>query len=244
MEFQNFETVGPEPALFNSQLDMLVISDLHLGLEGSMTSKGSYVPRFQLKDIKEEIEDLQEKTEADRILVNGDLKNQYSTSYTEKQELDEFLSFLQKEFEEVILIKGNHDTILDNTAEKHGLELEEYHLEHEILFTHGHMSMDNFEDLEYETVVIGHEHPALALTDDVGVKEKVSCVLYGELKNGRNIVVLPAYSKIANGSEVNNMPRQEFLCPVLRENGVGDLEATVLSREGGVFEFPEVSKIE
>jgi metallophosphoesterase superfamily enzyme len=105
------------------------------------------------------------------------------------------------------------------------------------------MSMENFEDLEYETVVIGHEHPALALTDDVGVKEKVSCVLYGEMKNGKNIVVLPAYSKIANGSEVNNMPRQEFLCPVLRENGVSDLKATVLSREGGVFEFPEVSKI-
>lgn len=243
MKFQNFETVGPEPALYNSGIDMLVISDLHLGLEGSMTSKGSYVPRFQLEDIKEEIEDLQEKTEADRILVNGDLKNQYSTSYTEKQELDEFLSFLQKEFEEVILVKGNHDTILDNTAEKHGLELEEYHLEDGVLFTHGHMSMDYFEDLEYETVVIGHEHPALALTDDVGVKEKVSCVLYGEIKNGKNIIVLPAYSKIANGSEVNNMPRQEFLCPVLRENGVGDLEATVLSREGGVFEFPEVSKI-
>jgi metallophosphoesterase superfamily enzyme len=83
MKFQNFETVGSEPALYSSQLDMLVISDLHLGLEGSMTLKGSYVPRFQLEDIKEEIENLQEETEAGRILVNGDLKNQYSTSYTE-----------------------------------------------------------------------------------------------------------------------------------------------------------------
>ena len=243
MEFQNFQNIGSQPALYNTELDILVIGDLHLGLEGSMTSKGSYVPKFQLEDIKDEIQHLQDETEASRILVNGDLKNQYSTSYTEKQELDEFLKFLQETFEEVILIKGNHDTILDNTAEKYGLELREHYLEDKVLFTHGHMKMDNFKNFEFDTIVIGHEHPALALTDDVGVKEKVACVLYGETKDGKNLIVLPAYSKISNGSEVNNMPRSEFLSPILRENGIGNLRATVLSREGGVFEFPELSKI-
>jgi len=243
MKFQNFQNIGSEPALYNTELDLLVISDLHLGLEGSMTSKGSYVPKFQLEDIKEEIQTLQEETEASRILVNGDLKNQYSTSYTEKQELDEFLKFLKNNFEEVILIKGNHDTILDNTAEKHGIKLKDHYLEDKILFTHGHMKIDNFEDLDFDTIVIGHEHPALALTDDVGVKEKVDCVLYGEIKDEKNLIVLPAYSKISNGSEINNMPRNEFLCPILRENGVANLKATVLSREGGAFEFPKLSKI-
>jgi len=243
MDFKGFQNVNQLPAIYNSDIDLLVLADLHLGLEGSMTSKGSYVPKFQLEDIKEEIQTLQDETQAGRILVNGDLKNQYSTSYTEKQELDEFLAFLHEAFEQVILIKGNHDTILDNTAEKHGLKLEEYHLEDKVLFTHGHMKMENFDDLEYETVVIGHEHPALALTDEVGVKEKVSCVLYGKIDDGKNIIVLPAYSKISNGSEINNMPRSELLSPILRENGVSNLKATVLSREGGVFEFPEISKI-
>ncbi|QGA80687.1 metallophosphoesterase [Candidatus Nanohalobium constans] len=242
MKFQGFKTVEGKPAIFHEEMDLLVIADLHLGLEGSMTSKGSYVPKFQLDDIKEEIQELQDETQASRILVNGDLKNQYSTSYTEKQELDEFLEFLQETFEEVILIKGNHDTILDNTAEKHGLELKDYFVENDILFTHGHMKLGNFDE-EYDTVVMGHEHPALALTDDVGVKEKVSCVLYGELEEDLSLIVLPAYSKISNGSEVNNMPRSEFLCPVLREYGVDGLKATAVSREAGNFEFPEISKI-
>lgn len=242
MEILGFETIDSKPALHHSGLDMLVLSDVHLGLEGSMTSKGSYVPRFQLDDLLEEIEEMKNETGADRVLVNGDLKNQYSTSYTEKQEVEEFLDFLKENFSEVILIEGNHDTFLDNTADKKDLELRDEYLEDGILFTHGHESIQDLDE-EFDTVVIGHEHPALALNDEVGVKEKVACFLYGELEDDKSIIVLPAYSKISNGSEVNNMPRSELLSPILREHGVANLKAVAVSREAGLFEFPELSKI-
>jgi putative SbcD/Mre11-related phosphoesterase len=238
MEIFGFKTVDSKPALYHSELDLVVISDIHLGLEGSMTSKGSYVPRFQLEDIKDELRDIREETGAERILVNGDLKNQFSTSYTEKKEIDEFLEFLKEEFEEVILIEGNHDTFLDNTAEKHGMELLESCKENDILFVHGHEEVEE----DFDTLVIGHEHPALALTDEVGVKEKIDCFLYGEIGEGE-IIVMPAYSKISNGSEINNMPRQEFLSAILRENGVQSLKPIGVSREAGLFEFPKISKI-
>jgi putative SbcD/Mre11-related phosphoesterase len=238
MKLLGFETVDSKPALYHPELALLVISDVHLGLEGSMTSKGSYVPQFQLDDMLEELKQIKEKTGADRILVNGDLKNQFSTSYTEKQEVEEFLEFLKEEFNEIILIKGNHDTFLDNTAEKHGLELRDHYSEDGYLFVHGHEEIEQ----EFDTVVIGHEHPALALRDEVGVTEKVDCFLYGEIEDGE-IVVMPSYSKISNGSEVNRMPKNELLSPVLRENGVSNLKAVGISREAGVLEFPEVSKI-
>jgi putative SbcD/Mre11-related phosphoesterase len=238
MNIFGFKTVDGKPALYHPEMDLIVISDLHLGLEGSMTSKGSYIPQFQLEDIKQELEEIVEKTGAERILVNGDLKNEFSTSYTEKQEVDEFLDFLKESFREVILVKGNHDTILDNTAEKHGLELREKYREDNVLFVHGHEEVDE----EFDVLVIGHEHPSLALVDDVGVKEKVPCFLYGEIESG-NLIVMPPYSKISNGSEVNNMPRSEFLSPVLRKNGVEELKAVGVSREAGLFEFPEISKI-
>ena len=238
MDILGFQTVDNKPALYHLEMDLVVISDIHLGLEGSMTSKGSYVPQFQLEDIKEEIEQIKSETEAKRILVNGDLKNQFSTSYTERKEIEEFLEFLDQEFEEVILIKGNHDTILDNTAEKKGLELRESFKQDGILFVHGHEEVEQ----DFDTLVIGHEHPALALKDEVGVKEKIDCFLYGETGDG-NIIVMPAYSKISNGSEINNMPRQELLSPILRENGVRGLKAVGIDREAGILEFPEVSKI-
>jgi putative SbcD/Mre11-related phosphoesterase len=238
MEIYGLETCGKIPALYHPEMDLIVISDIHLGLEGSMTSKGSYIPKFQLDDMKEELEQLKNEKEVDRILVNGDLKNQFSTSYTEKKEIEDFLEFLDENFQEVILIKGNHDTILDNTADKYGLDLKEKYRENGVLFVHGHEEVNE----DYDILVIGHEHPALALKDEVGVKEKIPCLLYGETGKGK-IIVMPAYSKIANGSEINLMPRQQLLSPVLRENGVSHLKAVGISREAGVLEFPEVSKI-
>ena len=98
MDILDFKTIDSKPGLYHPEIDLLVISDLHLGLESSMTTKGSYVPQFQLDDLKKDIEEMQEETEASRILVNGDLKNEFSTSYSEKKELREFIDFLQDNF--------------------------------------------------------------------------------------------------------------------------------------------------
>ncbi|MFB6241629.1 MAG: metallophosphoesterase [Candidatus Nanosalina sp.] len=242
-EFFGFETVDSIPCLYHSEMDMLVLSDLHLGLEGSITSEGAYVPRFQLDDILEDIETAREETGAPRILINGDLKNEFRKSYySEKQEIKKFLRRMQKSFEEVTVVEGNHDTFIENTVEQEGLELRESYLEDGILFIHGHEDIET--DKEFETIVIGHEHPALSLEDEIGVVEKVDCALYGETNSGKNIVVLPAFSSISNGTRINEIPESELLSPVLRERlNLSGLKAVAISREAGVFEFPEIGKI-
>jgi putative SbcD/Mre11-related phosphoesterase len=242
MEILGFQTIDSKPALHHPKLDLIVISDIHLGLEASMSSKGGYVPRFQLEELTEEIKEMKQEVEAEKILVNGDLKNQFSTSYQEKNEIDKFLKFLKTQFQEIIIVEGNHDTHLKNTAKKHGLELKEKYIHEKIMFTHGHKPI-KMQEKEIETIIIGHEHPALSITDEIGVKEKVPCFLHGKLNQELNIIVMPAYSKIANGSEINKMPANELLSPILREKGIRNLKATAISREAGIFEFPEVSKI-
>jgi putative SbcD/Mre11-related phosphoesterase len=242
-EFLGFETVDSIPCLYHEGLDLLVISDLHLGLEGSMTSDGSYVPKFQLGDILQEIKESREKTGATRILVNGDLKNEFHKSYySEKQEIKKFLRRLQNNFEDVIVIKGNHDKFIEKTVEDQGLKLRERYLEDGVLFLHGHEEIETEE--EFDTIVIGHEHPALSLEDEIGVVEKVDCALYGETEDEKNIVVLPAFSTISNGTRINEIPQSELLSPVLRQKvDISSLKAVAISREAGVFEFPELGKI-
>lgn len=244
MNILDFKTIDSKPGLYHPETGLLVISDLHLGLESSMTTKGSYVPQFQLEDLKRDIEEMQEETEADRILVNGDLKNEFSTSYSEKRELRDFIDFLQDNFEDAILIKGNHDTLIEDVVEEKGLRMLESYQEEGILFTHGHISLETLEVEGFDTVVIGHEHPALALTDDVGIKEKVDCFLYGEMNDGRNILVMPAFSKISNGTNINEVPSRKLLSPILRNQADKDsLKAIAVDREAGLLEFPELSKI-
>lgn len=241
MKIFDFETVNNLPGLFDPEKDLLVISDLHLGLEKTMTSKGNYVPTSQLDDIKDDIREAKEETGASRILVNGDLKNQYRTSYSETEEIEEFLNFLKVEFEEVIVIEGNHDTFIESTMKKSDIKLQDYFLEDGKLYIHGHEELGQYELQDFETVIIGHEHPAVALEDEIGVREKIPALLYGTIEKDRRMIVMPAFSKIANGTAVNEIPKRELLSPVLRKNADKDqLKAVGISREAGLFEFPEL----
>lgn len=247
MQLENFEPVDGVPALYHTETEALVIADLHLGLEGSMTSEGSYVPKFHLDEVLEDIERARSSTEASRIVVNGDIKNEFKKSYySEKNEVKKLVKHLKRRFDEAVFIKGNHDKFIESTVEDEGLQMKEYFIKDRVLFIHGDKRPEDIEGLEkdeYDTVIIGHEHPALSLEDGIGIAEKVDCILYGEMKDGKDIIVLPAFSKISNGTEINEVPQGKLLSPILREDvDIKSLKAVAVSREAGNFEFPEIGK--
>ena len=246
MEIFDFETVDSKPCLYVEEQDLLVISDLHLGLEESLTKDGNYVPRHQMEGITEDIKDISEETEASRILVNGDIKNEFSTTrYSESKEIKEFFKTLKNSFDDVILIQGNHDNFVENVLERFDIRPIDYLVEDGILFTHGHIGLEELEvDDDFSTVVIGHEHPAIALEDEIGVREKVDCFLYGKNSEGLQIVVMPAFSPLSNGTAINETPQHKLLSPILKENiDVKKMRAVAVSREAGIFSFPELEKI-
>lgn len=241
MQIFDFEIVDSLPALYHPELDLLVISDLHLGLEAAVSYDGNYLPQFQLEEIKEDVQKLKDETGAERILVNGDLKHEFKYNrFSEEKEIREFFELLESLFNEVILVKGNHDTFIDDFVGS--AIVKDNLIEGNILFSHGHQAFK--ESDEYDTLVIGHEHPALELEDEIGVTEKVDCFLYGEMENGKKIIVMPAFSKMAGGSAVNRMPSKDLLSPVLKnEVSVGNLEAVAVDKEAGLFKFPKLDKI-
>lgn len=238
MEILNFETVDSLPALYHPELDLVVISDLHLGLERSASYDGNYIPKFQLEEIKEDVRELKKRTDAERILLNGDLKHEFKyTRFSEKDEIEEFIRLLKTMFREIIVVKGNHDTFLDDVIDEDSLV--DRFKEDSVLFVHGDQTVKE----DYETLVIGHEHPALELEDEIGVTEKVDCFLYGEIEDGKDIIVMPAFSKMAGGSAVNTMPEKDLLSPVLRNQvDVGDLKAVAVDKEAGLFKFPKLEE--
>ncbi len=245
MQIKKFQTVDKLPALYDSESETVVISDLHLGLEGSMTQKGSYVPPTQLEDTLDELEKLKDETNAEKLVVNGDIKNEFSTSrYSEREEIKEFLEKATDLFDEVILIQGNHDTFLSSTLEKYGLRFLKSFIENGVLYTHGDKTLEELDiKKDYDTVVIGHEHPALKLQDEIGVAEKIDCFLYGETSEGKDIVVMPAFSQISNGTNINETPSNQLLSPVIKNNTrKSSLKAVGVDREAGLFEFPEIGK--
>lgn len=170
-----------------------------------------------------------EKQEARRIIINGDIKHEFpETSY--------------HEFKEVVVIKGNHDNFIARVTKRFDVKLcNELELG-DFYFLHGHRIPEKFSSARVEHAILAHEHPAIALFDEIGTKEKIDCFLFGEIK-GRKITVLPAFSPLAYGSEVNLIPGSELLSPVLRATDIEKFRVIGISEETGSLDFGERGKL-
>jgi len=245
---QGFETVDSSPAAYCMELDALVIADTHIGVEVAESRGGALMPRFQLEDVIEDLEADQETCGASRLIVVGDIKHSFSGSNeAENEEVERFLRRCSMAFDRVDLVRGNHDAALEYRAEDlTNVAVHDLLLEEGVLFVHGHRPLSAYEDVRgdmADTVVMGHEHPAVALKDAVGVKEKLACFLYGT-QDGRSVLVLPAFSYLASGTEINAVPVSQLLSPVLKEGfDVDRLHVTAVDREAGILDFAELGEL-
>ncbi len=236
------KTVNSYPLIAVPDLDSLILSDLHVGIEIVQTSSGVLMPRFQTDNILEELGEARKISGMSKLVINGDLKHSFSgKNKKENQEVERFLRKVSMLFDEVYIVRGNHDSAIKyRTSDFNNVEVFDSLEKDGFLIAHGHKKIEVGEETRY--IVIGHEHPALELKDDAGVAEKVSCLLYGR-KEGVFTVVLPAYSKIASGTSINNVPKNRLLSPHLRDIGVDHMEAVGIDRKAGVLKFPRIEKI-
>jgi hypothetical protein len=218
----------------------LVLADFHLGFEEMLNQQGVFVPRINFKEIKGRIEGrVFEEVEPETIVINGDLKHEFgAVSPQEWREVIGMLEFLEEHCEKIVLVRGNHDTILGPLARRRGLEIEEqghYIGKEKVFVCHGHKIPVTREFGKAETVVIGHEHPAVSIRE--GVKQETSkCFLGGEF-GGKALVVQPSLNALHTGTDVL---REELLSPFLQQD-LGGFEAWVV--EDKVYYFGKLKDL-
>ena len=100
---------------------------------------------------------------------------------------------------ELILIKGNHDT-MDYADGK----MKKYHIESGIAFVHGHKSYSEIFNKKVKVIVSGHLHPSIILHENPGIKrEAYKCFLEGTTK-GKKFIVIPSFFGFIEGTAVND----------------------------------------
>jgi uncharacterized protein len=200
--------------------DYLIIGDLHLGYEEALNYQGIMVPKFQYPKIIHKLEEILKTTNSTKIIINGDLKHEFGKiSRQEWKESLQFINFLRDRFQNIILIKGNHDPLTPIIANKSGLEV---HREFELgdfLVMHGDKIPDNWDDIQQETIIIGHEHPAIGLRSGERL-EKMKCYLKGTFRD-KNLLVMPSFNFIAEGSDILH---EKSLSPFLKDNVLNQFE--------------------
>lgn len=217
--------------------DYLVISDLHLGYEQSLNAEGIMVPRFQYPLIIKRLEEIQEKSSCNDIVVNGDLKHEFGQiTRQEWNETQEFLEYLKANFNDIVLIKGNHDNFTKFIAHKTDLKVEESFQIGNSLLLHGDKITDGA-DPEIKNLIIGHEHPCIGLRSGERV-EKIKCYLAGKYRNW-NLTVMPSFNFVTEGSDIL---QEKPLSPFLKDIPGGDLEVFAVENFE-VFAFGRVKDI-
>ncbi len=213
--------------LYSANLKTLFIADSHLGYEDALAEEGIFVPRINLKLIKERLEKIFSNFDVERIVFNGDLKHEFGDiSKQEWFEASEFIDFL-KAYGELVIVKGNHDTILNPIVKKKNVKIIENALIGEYFITHGH----KFEKppKNVKALIIAHEHPAISLREG-GRVERFKCFLYGK-SNGKALVVLPSLLQVVEGTDLLS---ENLLSPYLQE-GIEDFKVWIVEDQPYYF---------
>lgn len=215
----------------------LVICDVHIGYEEALNRQGILVPRVQFEDIVKRINGIFSKAgKLERIIVNGDLKHEFGTiSEQEWRNTLKFVDLLGKNCKELILLKGNHDTILGPIADKRKVKISESWIENKILIIHGDKIPEKSILEKASTIIIGHEHPAVSIKEGPRI-EQFKCFLKGKFK-GKNLIVQPSFGSMVEGTD---LLRDEILSPFLKQD-LGNFEVYIV--EDKVYRFGKLKNL-
>lgn len=178
----------PWPALLIEEDErVLMVSDLHLGVEYELAKMGINIP-YQTDRILGELLAIVREHKPDRLILLGDIKHGVPiTSFQERREIPLFFSTLLEEVEIIDVARGNHDGNLQKLVPERvtihpsrGFMLGG---SFRIYAMHGHawpyprmMSADLF--------VMGHNHPTVLLNTPLGIRVSKRIWIKGRCDGG------------------------------------------------------------
>jgi len=194
----------------------LIIGDLHLGFESSLTKEGIYVPNANITLVLKELKAIgniikRNKVSVKEFVIIGDIKHSFvELDKITKSEIELFFkeidSYIRPKHK--ILIKGNHDTFLTYTLRKLGVDVKDELELGKILITHGHKSIETERAKVY---IIGHEHPSVGIRSG-STFEQYKCFIFGTFYDKSNLIIMPSFTNVSVGS---NIFKGQFLSPIL-----------------------------
>jgi len=222
---------------------ILAIADVHLGIEHELYKNGIVIAP-QAEKFYKEIESLLRITRADKLIILGDLKHKIpGISFREVRELPKLIEPIAAKVQ-TILVKGNHDTELDDLVGTHieikdsdGFAIGSYG------FFHGH-AWPAKELLRCDYLFTAHIHPTVEFVDDFGFRivekvwakgfldEKVLMKKYAlgpkrmkkeNFKFGKmETIVFPSFNPIISGMPLNAPHRADegYLGPLMQSGAL------------------------
>ncbi len=232
--------------LFFPEKGILAIGDLHLGYEYQLQQSGVLVPEQQVKEVIEELKvifnDIKKKgMKLKKIVFMGDIKHSFAYEWKEKNYFNEVIAFLKGyvKDKDIILIKGNHDTIDYSFSDK----LQDYNIEDNLAFCHGHELFHEVFQEKVKTIVMGHLHPSVILSDSQDIKrEKYKCFLTGKFR-GKEIIIMPSFLTTIEGTTINSLEYEyEDFFSIIPKSSLLNFKCHVIG-DKEVYDFGKIKEL-
>jgi putative SbcD/Mre11-related phosphoesterase len=179
----------------------VAVSDLHIGLEAGLASKGITFRPNLVEEMKAELGGLVDSSKADCVILLGDIK--HTVGSIGRQEWDDIPAFLNHlaSRSEVYLIPGNHDGNIGrlippsiNVIGSRGMVIDD------TLLVHGH-SMPSDVRSNISQIVMGHLHPVFLKNGSLLNGQRVWIYVQAKKQSlfsdhgSIDIVVLPSFNQ-------------------------------------------------
>ncbi len=224
-------------SLYLKRFKTLILTDFHMGFEETLNKQGILVPRFQLDKTLKKLDKIFALVKPETIIINGDLKHEFSTiSETEWLNTLKLVDYLLKKSKNLILNKGNHDTILEPILKKRNLKINEYTKIDDVYVTHGDKIPENKYFKDSKITIIGNEHPAITLKEE-SRRETYKCFLKGKFEN-KILIVQPSFNLVTKGTDIL---REKLLSPFLHQD-LSSFEVFIVGKEK-VYNFGKLKNL-
>ncbi|RLF28400.1 MAG: phosphoesterase [Thermoplasmata archaeon] len=233
------QPVVDEPVLLVDDGRILVVADLHIGIENDFKEHGLCVPS-QTMDMTIRLLSLFRKYRPREIVLLGDVKHNIpSLTSQERVDVKRFFETIQR-YGVVHVLPGNHDGGIKKIVSMSSTSKVMVHPSDGFViggvgFVHGHR-WPSSEVMGCEYVVVAHTHPTVMLRDRMGYMAFEPCWLKGRffLNQLRRrypdaadpyVVVMPAFNPLCGGIAVN---KEQLLGPIVRIMDVENAEVYLL----------------
>lgn len=220
-----------ERAAYLTGPDVLVVADLHVGRDEESSVQ---FPLGERSDLLERLDGLLGHFSPETVVAAGDVLHSFEGATDRVQgTLDELELFCDAHAAEFRLLEGNHDRHLTEVWDgpvSAGFRAGDFYV------CHGHELPGSADCSDEDRYVVGHEHPTVSVE---GVRHP--CYLTGPGWNGCELLMLPAFNRLAPGVEVNGMTTADFDSPFVTDAEV--LRPLVYDEDSQeVLDFPPLGE--
>lgn len=208
----------------------LVVADLHVGRDEASSVR---FPLGERNDLTERLDALVTHFGPDRVVFAGDVLHRFDRAGAAARDgLDAIAAVCREAGARPVPVAGNHDAMLENAWE--GEVREAYAVGDGTVVCHGHETPA----IEGSRYVLGHLHPSITIEGD-----RHPCFLWRPGGEGdAEMLVLPAFNRLAPGVEVNGLESADVASPFLE--GIDAFRPMVYDPDSQeTLEFPPLAEL-